>query len=253
VCRQFSSATSAGRKLSHRDIVDRMSGFYALEKTIISCERCERLRAYCNSVPVRKKREFREYGYWGKPVPGFGDPKARLWIVGLAPAAHGANRTGGVFSGDKSGKWLFGALHRFGFSNCELSVSRDEGLRLKNVYISSSVRCAPPDNKPLPLELAECAEFLDRESRLLTEVRLILALGSVGFNAICGLIARHRRPFPRPRPRFAHNALHSLDGLEVLCSYHPSRQNTQTGRLTEAMWFAVFESARRLLEQQKEQ
>jgi uracil-DNA glycosylase family 4 len=226
-----------------------MNGFPALEKAIVSCERCDRLRAYCTSVAARKKREFRECEYWGKPVPGFGDPKARLWIVGLAPAAHGANRTGRVFTGDKSGQWLYGALHRFGFSNCELSRSRNDGLRLKNVYISSSVRCAPPENKPLPQELANCAEYLDQELQLLTEVRLLLALGSFGFNAICNLIARHRGPLPRPRPRFAHNALHSLGGFEVLCSYHPSRQNTQTGRLTPAMWIAIFERARDLLDQ----
>ncbi len=185
-------------------------------------------------------------------MPGFGDREARLWIVGLAPAAHGANRTGRVFTGDKSGQWLYGALYRFGFSNRELSHSWDDGLKLKNVYISSAIRCAPPKNKPLPQELANCAEFLDQELRLLTEVRLFLALGSVGYNAIYNLIARHRALLPRPRPRFGHNALHSLGGFEVLCSYHPSRQNTQTGRLTEAMWFAIFERARRLLDQPRE-
>jgi uracil-DNA glycosylase family 4 len=235
-----------------RNIVNRISGFSLLEQAIVGCDRCERLRAYCTSVAERKKREFRECEYWGKPVPGFGDPKARLWIVGLAPAAHGANRTGRVFTGDKSGQWLYRALYHFGFSNRELSQSRDDGLRLKNVYISSAIRCAPPDNKPLPQELANCAEFLDQELRLLTEVRLLIALGSVGYSASYNLIARHRGPLARPRPRFAHNALHSLGGFEVLCSYHPSRQNTQTGRLTEAMWFAIFETARRLLDQPKE-
>jgi uracil-DNA glycosylase len=229
-----------------------MNAFSDLEKAIVACERCERLRAYCSDVAARKKREFRECEYWGKPVPGFGDPEARLWIVGLAPAAHGANRTGRVFTGDKSGQWLYGALYRFGFSSRELSQSRDDGLKLKNVYISSAIRCAPPKNKPLPQELANCAEFLDQELRLLTEVRLFLALGSVGYNAIYNLIVRHRALLPRPRPRFGHNALHSLGGCEVLCSYHPSRQNTQTGRLTEAMWFAIFERARRLLDQPKE-
>jgi uracil-DNA glycosylase family 4 len=229
-----------------------MSGFSALETAIVACERCERLRAYCTSVAARKKREFRECEYWGRPVPGFGDPKARLWILGLAPAAHGANRTGRVFTGDKSGQWLYGALYRFGFSNRQLSQSRNDGLRLNNVYISSAIRCAPPENKPLPQELANCAEFLDQELRLLSDVRLFLALGTIGFNATCNLIARHRGPLPRPRPRFAHNVLHSLGGFEALCSYHPSRQNTQTGRLTEAMWLAIFERVRRLLDQHKE-
>ena len=230
-----------------------MNGFAALEKAIVACERCGRLRAYCTDVAARKKREFRECEYWGKPVPGFGDRKARLWIVGLAPAAHGANRTGRVFTGDKSGEWLYGALHRFGFSNRGVSQSRDDGLRLKNVFISSAVRCAPPENKPRPQEIANCAEFLDQEFRLVTEVRLFLALGSVGFNATYNLIARHRGPLVRPRPRFAHDALHPLGGFQVLCSYHPSRQNTQTGRLTEAMWLAIFERARRLLAEQKEE
>jgi uracil-DNA glycosylase family 4 len=230
-----------------------MSGFSTLETAIVACEHCARLRAYCSDVAARKKREFRDCDYWGKPVPGLGDAKARLWIVGLAPAAHGANRTGRMFTGDKSGQWLYGALHRFGFSSCALSRSRDDGLTLKNVYISSAIRCAPPGNKPLPQELANCAEYLDQEFRLLTEVRLFLALGSVGYGAIYNLIARRRGPLPRPRPRFAHDALHSVGGFEVLCSYHPSRQNTQTGRLTEAMWFAIFERARRLLNRQGQQ
>ncbi len=242
--------TARARRIGEqRNIMDRMNGFAALEEAIVTCERCQRLRAYCRDVAVRKKREFRQWEYWGKPVPGFGDPQARLWIVGLAPAAHGANRTGRVFTGDKSGEWLYGALHRFGFSSREISQSRDDGLRLEDAYISSAARCAPPGNKPLPQEIGNCAEYLDREFRLLTEVRLFLALGSVGYSAIYSLISRHRGPLPRPRLRFAHNALHALGGFQVLCSYHPSRQNTQTGRLTRAMWLAVFKRARSLLDQ----
>ncbi len=224
-----------------------MSELLSLEKVIIACNRCERLRSHCKAVALRKKREFQHCEYWGKPVPGFGDPKARMWIVGLAPAAHGANRTGRVFTGDSSGKWLFRALYRSGFSNQETSESRDDGLRLREVFISSAARCAPPDNKPLPEEISNCAGFLDREFELLTQVRLFLALGSIGFKATCDLIARHRGPIARPR--FGHGMLHEIGGSQVLCSYHPSRQNTQTGLLTESMWFAVFKRARVLLDE----
>jgi uracil-DNA glycosylase family 4 len=225
-----------------------MSGFSSLEKAISECERCKRLRAYCQSVASQKKREFRDRDYWGKPVPGFGDPHARMWIVGLAPAAHGANRTGRVFTGDSSGRWLFRALYRSGFSNQERSDSRDDGLYLNGVFISAAIRCAPPANKPLPEELINCSSFLDREFQLLTHVRLFLALGSIGFRATCDLIARHRGPITRPRPRFGHDVLHEIGGFQVLCSYHPSRQNTQTGRLTESMWLAIFQRAKILLE-----
>ena len=225
-----------------------MSGFSSLNEAIISCERCERLRSYCQAVASQKKREFRDHDYWGKPVPGFGDQGARVWIVGLAPAALGANRTGRVFTGDSSGKWLFRALYQTGFSNNESSESRDDGLRLRDVFISAAVRCAPPANKPLPEEISHCARFLDREFELQqAQVRLFLALGSIGFKATCDLIARHRGPIARPRPRFGHDVLHQIGGFPVLCSYHPSRQNTQTGRLTEAMWLAIFQRARRLL------
>ncbi len=225
-----------------------MSAFSGLDEAIIACDRCERLRSYCKAVASEKKREFREHEYWGKPVPGFGDEGARMWIVGLAPAAHGANRTGRVFTGDSSGRWLFRALYRTGFSNYEHSESRDDGLRLRDVFISAAVRCAPPANKPLPEEISQCARFLDREFELLAQVRLFLALGNIGFKATSDLIARHRGPIARPRARFGHDVLHQLGGFPVLCSYHPSRQNTQTGRLTEAMWLAIFQRARRLLD-----
>ena len=225
-----------------------MSGLADLEKAIIACDRCERLRAYCQAVAYRKKREFQNCDYWGHPVPGFGDPRAQMWIVGLAPAAHGANRTGRVFTGDSSGKWLFRALYRSGFSNQENSESRDDGLRLDGVFISAAIRCAPPANKPRPDEIAHCAGFLDREFALLSEVRLFLALGSIGFKATCDLISRHRGPIARPRPRFGHDVLHHIGGFPVICSYHPSRQNTQTGRLTESMWLAVFRRAKALLD-----
>ena len=224
-----------------------MSGFSGLHEAIIACDRCERLRSYCQAVASQKKREFRDHDYWGKPVPGFGDVGARMWIVGLAPAAHGANRTGRVFTGDSSGNWLFRALYRTGFSNNERSESRDDGLRLRDVFISSAVRCAPPANKPLPEEISRCARFLDREFELLAQTRLFLALGNIGFKATCDLIARHRGPIARPRPRFGHDVLHQIGGFSVLCSYHPSRQNTQTGRLSEAMWLAIFQRARLLL------
>ena len=206
------------------------------------------MRQYCEGIAREKKREFREWTYWGKPVPGFGDPKAKIWIVGLAPAAHGANRTGRMFTGDSSGDWLFRALHRAGFANQATSRSRDDGLELRDVYISATARCAPPDNKPLPEEIANCATYLHREWELLTERKLLLALGAIGFDAILKLLASRGVAIPKPKPRFAHDRLVAIEGHRILASYHPSRQNTSTGKLTEAMWEGIFARVRRLVE-----
>lgn len=215
----------------------------------MSCEQCPRLRAHCLEVAREKKREFREWTYWGRPVPGFGDPDARLLIVGLAPAAHGGNRTGRVFTGDSSGDWLYEALHRFGFANQATSISRDDGLLLRDCYVTASARCAPPDNRPLPAELERCSAYLVAEVRLLRHVRVVVTLGGIGHERWLKAAGWWSRLTPRERPRFAHGAVTRLpDGPVLIASYHPSRQNTNTGRLTRAMWHAVFATAREEVE-----
>ena len=221
----------------------------AVTRAVVACEQCPRLRAHCRQVAEARKREFRDQPYWGRPVPGFGDPRARLLIVGLAPAAHGANRTGRMFTGDSSGDWLHEALHRAGFANQPHSVGRDDGLRLSDAWITAAARCAPPGNRPTHEELARCRPFLEAENALLTRVRVVLVLGGVAHEAwlrACG--AWERSPVAQ-RPRFAHAAETLLpDGRVLLASYHPSRQNTNTHRLTRAMWHAIFRRARRLLD-----
>jgi uracil-DNA glycosylase family 4 len=233
---------------------------------IVSCERCPRLREYCRGVAQQKKRAYRHDTYWAKPVPGFGDPRARLLIVGLAPAAHGANRTGRVFTGDgpgASGDFLMSALHRTGFSNIPTSSSVDDGLRLSDAYILAAVRCAPPDNKPLPEEIARCLDHADAEVRQLPRIRVVVALGKIGFDAWLQLL-RRRGIAMSPRPQFAHGVVVraaesrqvSRDRSDVVPAapliligcYHPSRQNTNTGKLTPAMMEEVFRRARRLIE-----
>jgi uracil-DNA glycosylase family 4 len=217
---------------------------------VVACERCPRLRAYCEEVARTKRAAFRGQEYWGKPVPGFGDPAAWLLIVGLAPAAHGGNRTGRVFTGDKSGEWLFRELYRQGLSSQPQSVSRDDGLRLFGVYVTAAVRCAPPGNKPLPIEEGRCREYLIREMRVLRRVRVRLALGRIGFEAF--LKARRGLGLPdvKPKPAFGHGVDHALpEGGRLLCTYHPSQQNTSTGVLTQEMWQAVFDTAVRLRDQ----
>jgi len=218
---------------------------------ITSCERCDRLRVYCARVAREKKRAYRDETYWGRPVPGFGDPDARVLILGLAPAAHGANRTGRVFTGDGvggSGDFLMTALAANGFANMATSRHRDDGLKLRDAYIAAAVRCAPPDNKPAPEEIARCLEHLEAEMACLPRVRVVVALGRIAFDAWLQLLKR-RGVIPRPRPRFGHGAIIRFEaGVPALVgSFHPSRQNTNTGRLTSPMLAAVFRTARLFL------
>jgi uracil-DNA glycosylase family 4 len=205
------------------------------------------LRDYCGRVAREKRRAYRNEAYWGKPVPGFGDVNARLLIVGLAPAAHGANRTGRVFTGDGvggSGDFLMAALHRFGFANIPTSQRRDDGLVLRDAFIAAAVRCAPPDNKPTPEEIVNCLPHLDAELCALPHIRVVVALGRIGFDAYLQLL-KTRGIVVKPRPWFAHGIAHALpNGLTLVGCYHPSRQNTNTGKLTAAMMDDVFATAR---------
>jgi uracil-DNA glycosylase family 4 len=220
-----------------------MDSLAKLGQDISDCDACPRLREHCLAVAREKRRAYADQEYWGRPVAGFGDPEARLLIVGLAPAAHGANRTGRMFTGDRSGDWLYRALHKAGFANQPTSVDRHDGLELKDAYIAAAGRCAPPDNKPLPEELARCRPHLERELALLDSVEGFIALGQIALHAAWSLLAPGA-----PRPKFAHGASVELpDGRWLLCSYHPSQQNTFTGRLTEPMFDAVFRDASRRL------
>ena len=220
-----------------------------LEREIVACELCPRLRTYCTRVAREKRRAFADQEYWGRPVPGFGDPRARLLVVGLAPAAHGGNRTGRVFTGDSSGDWLYEALHRYGFANQPTSVARDDGLELRGAWVTAAARCAPPDNQPAPAELARGRPYLAAEIQLLREVRVVVTLGRIGHEAWLEAAGWKERLAARARPAFAHAAESTLaDGVTLISSYHPSRQNTQTGRLTRAMWHRVFASAREVID-----
>lgn len=214
-----------------------------LEQDITACGRCPRLRAWCAEVAQVKRRAFRHEEYWGKPVPGFGDPNARVYILGLAPGAHGANRTGRVFTGDRSGDWLYRALWETGFANRAESTRIGDGLELRGAWIGASVRCAPPGNKPLPEELAACREYVRRELALLGDIRVVVALGRVAHENFLPARGLKGSGFG-----FAHGAEHDAGGTVLIDSYHPSQQNTQTGRLTREMLRAVFERARRLAE-----
>jgi uracil-DNA glycosylase len=222
-----------------------MESFQSLKDTIHSCKRCPRLVLHTNEVAKTRKREFRDWEYWGKPVSGFGDVNAPLWIIGLAPAAHGANRTGRMFTGDSSGNWLYRALFEHGFANQPHSHSADDGLILKGAFVSAAVRCAPPDNKPSREELAHCAPFLDREFQCLRHRKRLLTLGKIAFDATMKLLERKALAFPKEKPVFGHGRHYFIGDLEVFCSYHPSRQNTQTGRLTWEMWSNVFQELAR--------
>ena len=215
----------------------------ALEAEIVACRACPRLVEWRERVAREKRAAFRDWDYWGRPVPGFGDPQARLVVVGLAPAAHGANRTGRVFTGDRSGDWLFRAMHRAGFANQPLAEHRDDGLELLDAYVAATVRCAPPDNRPTVEERDRCHPFFERELALLDRARVYVALGGWALSRLA--VTEDMRP----RPRFGHGAEFALaGGRTLLCSYHPSQQNTFTGRLTEPMFDAVFARARALLD-----
>jgi uracil-DNA glycosylase family 4 len=225
-----------------------MNPLQILQAEVVACRKCPRLVTHRERVAREKVRRFRDEQYWGKPIPSFGDPDAELLIVGLAPAAHGGNRTGRIFTGDLSGHFLFRALHRAVFANQPWSRHREDGLKLRNCYITAAVRCAPPDNKPTPTELATCRPYLVEEIRLLDRVRVVVALGRIAFEAFLRAWAETGRPLPPKRPRFAHGAMVELPGgIRLLASYHPSQQNTQTGRLTSGMFDRIFSRARRVL------
>lgn len=219
--------------------------FEQLRQAIVACRSCPRLTAWREQAARQKVRRFQGETYWGRPVPGFGDPQAQVLVVGLAPAAHGGNRTGRIFTGDRSGDWLFRALHRAGFANQPTSTHADDGLTLTNCYVTAVVRCAPPDNRPSPEEAAACRPFLVREMRLLTRTRVMVALGGFAFEHTLGALRQQGFSLPKPKPKFAHGARYDLpDGLTLFGCYHPSQQNTLTGKLTEAMLDAVFAAVR---------
>ena len=215
-----------------------------LQKRIVECDRCPRLRAHCRAVAETKRRAYRDQEYWGRPVPSFGDPLARLLIVGLAPGAHGANRTGRMFTGDASGDFLYSAMHATGWASQPTSAHRGDGLTLIDCYITAAGRCAPPDNKPLPEELQRCRPYLVEELRLLNRVQVVVALGRIAFDTCLTVFGA-----VKSRYIFAHDRLHELGGGQplLISSYHPSRQNTSTGRLTQPMLRDVFARAKKLV------
>ncbi|MBK5293792.1 MAG: uracil-DNA glycosylase [Acidobacteriia bacterium] len=219
----------------------------ALQNEIANCVLCPRLREHCREVALQKRRAYLDWNYWGKPVPSFGDVNARLLIIGLAPGAHGANRTGRMFTGDRSGDFLYKVLHETGFASQPESRSAGDGLRLIDAYITAAARCAPPDNKPLREELLRCRPYLARELELLSRVRVVVALGRIAFDAYLNVLTDAGEIGSKPAFPFSHNAAHQTgDGHPLLISsYHPSQQNTSTGRLTEAMLRAVFLRARK--------
>lgn len=217
----------------------------ALHDKITNCRLCPRLVAWREAVAINKRRAFRDEDYWGKPVPGFGDTSARLLVVGLAPGAHGSNRTGRMFTGDASGEFLYAALHRAGFASQPTSTNRDDGLTLTDVFITAVGRCAPPDNKPLPQELRNCRPYLLREMELLPNVQGVIALGKIAFDEMVSIFSA----YVPAEAKFAHGAMYQLESGRawLLASYHPSRQNTQTGRLTQSMFDEIWTTARKAL------
>jgi len=225
-----------------------ISELRVLGEEVMACRRCTRLVAYREKVARAKRRAFLDWEYWGKPVPGFGDPHAELFLLGLAPGAHGSNRTGRMFTGDRSGEFLYAALHKAGFANQPNCSHRDDGLRLKNAYISAAARCVPPDNKPLPAELRNCRSFLQRELEIV-KPKVILALGKIGWDAYLGILKDTGRIESRSSYRFAHGAtVHvARDSLTLVGVYHPSQQNTQTGKVTPAMYDRVLNKIQGLL------
>lgn len=222
----------------------------SLNKKIIACRLCPRLVEWREKVAKEKTKRFSEWEYWGKPIPGFGDADAQLLLVGLAPAAHGGNRTGRMFTGDESGNWLYRALHKSGFANQPESISRDDGLKLTNCYITATCRCAPPKNKLLPQEIKNCRPFILREFTLLKNLRVVIGLGKVGFDTVFDSIKELGWTEMKHKPKFSHGAVVELNpSLTLIGSYHPSQQNTFTGTLTEPMFDKVFRMAKKILKQ----
>ena len=215
-----------------------------LNRELVGCARCPRLVAYREQIARAKRRAYRDWDYWGKPVPGFGDPQAQVIVLGLAPGAHGSNRTGRPFTGDASGNFLYPVLYQTGFANQPLARDMNDGLVLKDVYITAAVRCAPPDNKPLPQELTNCSAYLSRELEALSRARVIVALGKIGFDAYLNYLKRLGKLASKGPYLFKHAAQYEMpDGRILLASYHPSNQNTQTGKLTREMLVKIFEQA----------
>ena len=228
-----------------------MRSLKVLHQTITDCTRCARLTTYRQEIARTKVKRFQDWDYWGRPIPGFGDAKGRLFIVGLAPAAHGGNRTGRVFTGDRSGDWLYDALHAFGFANQPNATHRGDGLKLADCYVAAAVRCAPPDNKPTKEEFEQCRPFLLEELRLLPQVRVIVALGKIAFDEYLKAAKIQGHEMGKPLPKFSHGSLYKTPwGVTLLGSYHPSQQNTFTGRLTRPMFYSIFRKARQLLTEQ---
>jgi uracil-DNA glycosylase family 4 len=226
-----------------------MQALAALNKTIIHCTACPRLVAYRQVIAQQKRKQYRDWVYWGRPVPGFGDRHARLYVLGLAPAAHGGNRTGRVFTGDRSGDWLYDALYRYGFANQATSQHRNDSLSLIDCYIGATVRCAPPGNKPAPDEFERCSRFLREEVCLLNHHRVAIALGKIAFDHYLKTCRTLGRPIPVPTPKFGHGVAYRLPwGVMLLGCYHPSQQNTFTGKLTRPMFHAVFRMARKAID-----
>jgi uracil-DNA glycosylase len=224
-----------------------MSLLTILNREVIACTRCPRLVAYRENIAREKRRAYRDWDYWGKPVPGFGDPEARVLIMGLAPGAHGSNRTGRPFTGDASGNFMFPVLYEVGFASQPNATDRNDGLTLRDLYITAAARCAPPDNKPTPAELANCAPFLDREIAALRNVKVVVALGKIGFDAYLNHVQRLGLLTSKKEYVFKHGGSYAMpDGKTLLASYHPSNQNTQTGKLTRPMFVEIFKKAARI-------
>lgn len=223
-----------------------MQTLAVLNKTITDCTACPRLVIYRQAIARQKRKQYRDWTYWGRPVPGFGDRHARLYVLGLAPAAHGGNRTGRVFTGDRSGDWLYDALYRYGFASQAESEHRGDGLTLTDCYIGATVRCAPPGNKPTPDEFERCSRYLQKEGRLLKSHRVVVALGKIAFDHYLKTCRSLGHPMPSPAPKFGHGVVYRLPwSVTLLGSYHPSQQNTFTGKLTRPMFYSVFEKARK--------
>lgn len=227
-----------------------MKDLKVLQEEIIRCRKCPRLVNHRENIARKKRRQYMDWTYWGRPVPSFGDPSARLLIIGLAPAAHGGNRTGRIFTGDRSGDWLFRALYKTGFANQPTSIHRRDGLTLKDCYITAIIHCAPPGNKPTRDEILNCRSYLIEELKMLRQVRVVVALGRIAFDnylETCQVLGGSRH---LPRPMFGHGKVYTLShGPTLIASYHPSQQNTQTGRLTRRMFHSVFIKTRNILNQ----